>query len=101
LYGVKESDCIKIISTAKLHLIVHPNLHLSDTNIPTLKDIKIMKPLGEGHFGKVYLGEWLGSLVALKKLKSLTIFNTFQEHIKKNNNNYINHIYLRLPLSVK
>jgi len=46
--------------------------------ISVLKDIKVLGELGSGHYGQVFYGEWLGSPVALKKLRSLEALREFQ-----------------------
>jgi predicted Ser/Thr protein kinase len=43
-----------------------------------LKEINIIKKLGAGNYGEVYLGDWLGTSVALKKLKDDNDFQEFQ-----------------------
>lgn len=32
-------------------------------------EVKILEPIGSGHFGEVFKGNWKGTAVALKKLK--------------------------------
>eukprot|EP01114_Cavostelium_apophysatum_P008625 TRINITY_DN2123_c0_g2_i3.p1 TRINITY_DN2123_c0_g2~~TRINITY_DN2123_c0_g2_i3.p1 ORF type:complete len:685 (-),score=121.16 TRINITY_DN2123_c0_g2_i3:649-2703(-) len=43
-----------------------------------LDDVEVRRKLGEGNFGEVYLGEWLGTPVAMKKIRSTEKWEDFR-----------------------
>jgi predicted Ser/Thr protein kinase len=52
-------------------------LDFNGPEIDYIKNITIKHLLGEGKFGQVYLGEWNGTEVALKKLREGEDMNEF------------------------
>jgi hypothetical protein len=43
-----------------------------------VKDVNIIRRVGAGNYGEVFMGEWLGTNVALKKLMHEKDFEEFQ-----------------------
>jgi len=61
----------------KLRSSSKPNI--TNKEIPILENITIQKKLGGGNFGEVYLGNWSGTEVALKKMKNAEDFASFEK----------------------
>eukprot|EP01114_Cavostelium_apophysatum_P020456 TRINITY_DN6858_c0_g1_i1.p1 TRINITY_DN6858_c0_g1~~TRINITY_DN6858_c0_g1_i1.p1 ORF type:complete len:867 (-),score=93.08 TRINITY_DN6858_c0_g1_i1:848-3448(-) len=57
----REVDLPSLDDKSEVSLVVR--------SMPQLSDVKVLRKLGAGNFGEVYLGEWNGIDVALKKLK--------------------------------
>ncbi len=55
---------------ATTHVAPAPSKELKIESHAFLSGVKRTKSLGKGNFGEVYLGEWMGDMVALKTLQS-------------------------------